>query len=100
MNRTDRGSNRPVAITLRIYRALARAFPHEFQNVYGDELLHTAEEATEGTWQRYGITGLIRLLADVAVRIPAEYLAELRYDVRYGLRMLAGSPGFTAVALV
>ena len=28
------------------------------------------------------------------------YLAELRRDVRYGLRMLAGSPGFTAVALV
>ena len=28
------------------------------------------------------------------------YLAELRREIRYGLRMLAGSPGFTAVALV
>ena len=42
MNRTAGASNRPVAITLRIYRALAGAFPHEFKNVYGDELLQVA----------------------------------------------------------
>jgi len=30
---------RPVAMGLRLYRALAGAFPHEFQNVYGEELL-------------------------------------------------------------
>jgi hypothetical protein len=31
---------------------------------------------------------------------PPEYLAELRQDVRHGLRVLWGSPGFTAVELI
>jgi putative ABC transport system permease protein len=100
MNRTAGASNRPAAITLRIYRALASAFPQEFKNVYGDELLQAAEDAVGPIWRRHGITGLVRLLLDIAIRVPAEYLTELRHDIRHGLRMLAGSPGFTAVALI
>jgi predicted permease len=34
------------------------------------------------------------------LRAAARFFAELRRDARHGLRMLAGSPGFTAVALV
>jgi predicted permease len=98
MNRN--ASNRPVAITLRIYRAFARAFPHEFKNVYGDELLQVAEDSVEPIWRRHGAAGLVRLLADIAIRVPAEYLSELRRDLRHALRMLAASPGFTAVALI
>jgi predicted permease len=41
-----------------------------------------------------------RLLFDLAVRVPAGHLAELWQDVRYGVRMLAASPGFTLVALI
>jgi putative ABC transport system permease protein len=93
-------SNRPVALTLRLYRALASAYPHEFRNVWGDEMLQVAEDAIEPIWRRHGVAGLARLLLDLAFRIPIEYLSEMRQDVRYGLRMLASSPGFTAVALI
>ncbi|HTS27696.1 MAG TPA: ABC transporter permease [Bryobacteraceae bacterium] len=93
-------SNQPVAVGLRLYRALARAFPYEFKNAYGDELVQVTEEAIEPIWRRHGLIGLVRLLVDVAIRIPLEYLAEFRQDVTYGLRVLAASPGFTAVALI
>jgi len=89
-----------VAISLRLYRSLANAFPQEFRNAYGIELLHVTENAIETIWQRYGLWGLLRLLLDLAVRIPAEYFAELRRDFPYAVRTLAQSPAFTAVALL
>ena len=92
--------SRPVAVSLRFYRALAGAFPHEFKSVYGDELLQVTEDAVEGVWRRHGVVGLARLLADIALRLVAEHSTELRRDVRYGVHTLAASRGFTTVAVV
>jgi len=37
---------------------------------------------------------------NIAIRVPARHLGELWQNMRYGLRMLADAPGFTAVALL
>ncbi len=91
---------RPVAMSLRLYRKLANVFPQEFKNAYGEELVQVTEDAIDFIWRRDGLLGLIRLLLDIAVRVPAEYAAELRQDIHHGVRMLASSPGFTAVAVI
>lgn len=90
----------PLNRATRLYRALARAFPHEFQVLYGEDLERAGEDAAPEIWRRHGIWGLVRLLADIALRLPAEYLSELRADTKYALRMLAKSPGFTAIGII
>src|SRR5208283_4707863 len=73
---------------LRIYRQLAEAFPHEFKLVYGPELEQLGEDVVEDVARRHGIAGLIRLVADIALRLLAEYLSEIRRDLRYAVRAL------------
>jgi macrolide transport system ATP-binding/permease protein len=83
----------------RIYRRLAQAFPHEFKLAYGAEVTQLGEDVVEDIAKRHGVTGLIRLIADIAMRIPLEYLSEMRRDMRYALRGLTKSPGFALVGI-
>ena len=85
---------------MRLYRALARAFPHEFQVVYGADVIQLGEDIVQDIAKQNGFSGLFRLVADLAIRVPAEYLSEMRRDLIYALRALAKSRGFAAVGIL
>ncbi len=89
-----------MSFAWRIYRRLAQAFPHEFKLAYGAEVTQLGEDVVEEIAKREGMAGLIRLIADIAIRVPLEYLSEMRGDMRYGLRALIKSPGFAMVGII
>jgi predicted permease len=84
----------------RIYRLLAQAFPHEFKLAYGAEVLQLGEDSIKDIAKRHGAAGLIRLIGDIAIRVPLEYLTEMRGDMRYAMRALVKSPGFALVGII
>ncbi len=89
-----------MSFAAQIYRRLAQAFPHEFKLAYGAEVLQLGDDVVNDTAKRYGAAGLIRLIADIAIRVPIEYLSEMRADMRYALRTLMKSPGFALVGII
>ena len=64
-----------VTVCRRLYRRAARTFPHEFRAVCGDGLEQLGEDIVPLVWQQQGPAGMIRLFADLAVRLPYEYLS-------------------------
>jgi macrolide transport system ATP-binding/permease protein len=84
----------------RVYEWLARAFPHEFRLAHGDEMLETGAETMAELAKRRGGAGVARLVADAAVRLPIEYLSEMRRDLQYAVRALINSPGFALVGIL
>src|SRR5271169_3103694 len=81
-------------------RRLAEAFPHEFKLAYGDDMMQLGDDVVEDIAKRGGALGLIRFIADIAIRLPIEYLSEMREDLRYASRALIKSPGFALVGIV
>ena len=59
----------------RAYRGFARAFPREFQTICGDGLEQLGVDIVSLVWKEQGIVGLVRLFADLALRLPAEYVS-------------------------
>ena len=59
----------------RIYRRVARAFPADFRAICGDGLEQLGEDLLSVVWRTQGIAGVARLFADLAIRLPVEYVA-------------------------
>ena len=89
-----------MSTALKIYRRLAKAFPHEFKLAYGTEVLQLGEDMVDDIAKKHGVAGLFPLIADIAFRVPLEYLSEMRRDMRYALRALIKSPGFALVGII
>ena len=89
-----------MRFAMRLYRALARAFPHEFQVLYGADMLQLGEDVVQDIAKEHGFSGLFRLVADLAIRVPVEYLSEMRQDLIYAFRTLRKSRGFAAVGVI
>jgi macrolide transport system ATP-binding/permease protein len=87
-------------IAWRIYRWLARAFPHEFKLAYGADVMQLGEDVVADIARRHGAAGLVPLIADIAIRVPLEYLSEIRTDMRYAWRAMIKSPGFALVGII
>jgi hypothetical protein len=89
-----------MSFAWRMYRRLAQAFPHEFKVAYGAEVLQLGEDVVDDIAKRHGVAGLVRLIADIAIRVPIEYFDEVRGDLRYAWRGLLKSPGFALVGIL
>lgn len=87
-------------LALNLYRRLAHAFPHEFKVMYGADVIQLGEDIVEDVARENGAMGLIRMVGDLAVRLPVEYASEMRRDLVYALRTLAKSRGFAAVGIL
>ena len=64
-----------VTVCGRLYRRVARTFPYEFRAVCGDGLEQLGADVVPLVWQQHGTVGMIRLFADLAMRLPYEYLS-------------------------
>jgi putative ABC transport system permease protein len=79
----------------RIYRWLLRLYPRDFRDEYGPEMsLLFRDRAAEGPARLW-----VQVLGDFLFHAPREHWSAITQDLRYGLRQVRRSPGFSTVVI-
>ena len=89
------------SFSLRLYRRLLKLYPAGFRENYAAPLERAfRDELNESSGAAALALLWTRLLADLAISIPAQFSAEVKQDARHTLRLWARRPWQTAFAMV
>ena len=87
-----------------VYRALLWCYPAQFRHEYGDEMEGAFVAQLRDARRRHGGFAVAaiwaRALVDLLPTALSEHHHVIRQDLRHAVRVLAATPGFTAVAIL
>jgi putative ABC transport system permease protein len=82
---------------LRLYRRLLKLYPAGFRETYGEAMEQAfRDELRESS----GVFLWLRLLADLAVSVPAQFAREVAQDARHAFRLWGARPFHTGFAIL